>query len=69
MVGLGVKVQHFPLTFWPSLQLSHYRVSVIHDCNCFNTVKDTDFKFDKHVPNDSLDNTLKIFRKVAKGHG
>ena len=30
--------------------------------NCLNTVKDTDFKFDKHVPRDSPDMTpQKIF--------
>jgi len=33
--------------------------------NCSNTVKDTDFKFEKHVPWDSPDMTFKIFQKGA----
>jgi len=36
------------------------------NANCSNTVKDTDFKFDKHVPRDSPDMTpWKIFEKGA----
>jgi len=36
------------------------------NANCCNTVTDTDFKFDKHVPWDSPDMSFKNFSK--RGH-
>ena len=39
------------------------------NANCSNTVKDTDFKFHKHVPRDSLDMTPEKISKRGRGHG
>jgi len=47
----------------------HGQVTPINFCalnaNCSNMAKDRDFKFDKHVPWDSLDMSPKICRKWA----
>ena len=39
------------------------------NANCSNMAKDTDFKFEEHIPWDSPDMSSKNFFENGRGHG